>query len=160
MQRTIHILLFTFTCLMLTACGKGDSPDKPGGSAPNNPSSSAKIEDRVKARLTELLGLVKAGKNAEAAAYIVYRGDDEARKWKSVCDYSAADEKRQVDRVCDDLREVIALGKPTFVKFDSEKESEGTWLVWEVKFGEGDSAKSIHMACLEIDGKIALGDVD
>ncbi len=134
-------MLMLLACL--TACGGG-----------------ASLEGKTKDRLIEVIKLIKADNRPELARHVIYRGENEARKWKAVSDYTVEEEKANVDRVCKRMAKFVALGEPTFVDFKADKQSEGVWLVWKVRFGEGDKAKTIHMACLEINGRPELGDLD
>ncbi|MHC4832269.1 MAG: hypothetical protein ACYTFT_18290 [Planctomycetota bacterium] len=131
--------------LVLGACG-GDEP----GSAGAGPKA------RAQAAIRALIVAAKAKDSRAAAGRVVYRGDDKARRWKSLVDPSDADELRQVERLCKRIRKLMGGAEPTFVSFRSETESEGTWMVWKVQ-GE---TKSASFACLDIDGTVALGDID
>ena len=142
--------LFLAASLLLPACGDGETPG--GGGA--NPLATK--EGRAKAALEVLFAAVRQGDAAEAARHIVYRGADKARKWKSVCDYSQDEDKPHVDRLMARIGPWIGDDAVEFVEFRSETESEGEWLVWKVK-GSGATA---WFACLDIDGTVALGDVD
>ena len=61
-----------------------------------------------------------------------------------------------VDRAGGGIRKLLRGGKPEFVAFETETEPEGEWLAWTVKFGENKAV----FAMLDIDGQIALGDID
>jgi len=148
-----HHTLLALPCtllalLTLAACGN------PTSDTPANATSSP--QDRARAALTQLFSDVRSGDNAAAAGHLVYRGRDKARKWKSLCDYKQPTDKMQVDAICKRLRQWLGTGDVEFVSFRSDTESEGTWLVWRVK---APGATAMY-ACLDIDGTIALGDVD
>jgi hypothetical protein len=72
MKSITAILLLTFG---LGLCNLSSWTKKP------NQSSGTK-EEIVKARITELFDLCKAGKNSEAASYMMYRGPDQSRSGK------------------------------------------------------------------------------
>ncbi len=139
--------------VLLTGCGSGDAVKDKSSSEPGA---------KVKVRLIELLAHIKEGKKAEAAKWIVFRGEDDkdARNWKDVCDYARESDKKRVDVVFRKLQPVVAAGAPKFIKYSEDKESEGTWLIWEVRFGEGESARTASLASLEIKGEPALGDME
>lgn len=118
------------------------------------------VEARAKARLLQLFDLARAGKDDEAAAYVVYRGADPERSLKDVSRYWVPDEKAAVDSVCRRVRELLQRGKPTFVKFQQQLQEEGMWLVWLVAFGEGREARQHSFSCLETKEGIAVLDVD
>lgn len=132
----------------------------PAPVAPAKP-AEALLGERVEARLRAFFEVVLAGGGEAAAPFVVYRGDQEReRRWKDVCDYRKPAEAAQVDSVVKRVKKLLTAGAPRFERFHSETESEGTWLVWHVVFGEGDGAKKAACACLEVQGRIAVGDID
>ncbi|MHC5010788.1 MAG: hypothetical protein ACYTG6_07530 [Planctomycetota bacterium] len=159
-MRRRHGLLLAFVllsgCVLFPTCGGDDDAGNGGGTTP----APASKEDRTKAALLTLFEHVNAGRASEAAGHIVYRGTDADRKWKDVYAYEDEDDKRSVDRAIAEIRDLLSGGAPTFEEFMSETESEGEWLIWRVRFGEGDGAKTGLFACLDIDGTIAVGDID
>ena len=167
--RTIRSSLALVFAGVLSACGEPEKPAPPttGGpmkvEAPAPPLQAAKAftpEERTRVRLTAFFDVVRAQVPSAAAPFIVYRGDDPARRWKDVSNYAAEDEKKRVDDLFTEAWNHLVLGTPRFLTFRSEKQSEGTWLVWEIAFGEGDGAKRAAYACLEVKGTIELGDID
>src|SRR3972149_10018898 len=116
--------------------------------------------ENVKERLQELFVLASYEKNDQAASYIVYRGSDETRRWKDVYIYTNENEDKEVNRGCKDIKEMLANGGDyKFLKFKTETESEGEWCIWEVQFTQGEK-KKVYFACLKINGKYCLGDID
>jgi hypothetical protein len=115
-----------------------------------------------KAAANTLFGFVKESDFKSAAPLIVYRGKDEARKWKTVCDYSQAEEKSQVDKTCSKIRGMMRdLDHQEFGSYLTETESEGTWHIWEVSFFYTDGTdQTVILAFLEINGVMALGDIE
>ncbi|MDF1702633.1 MAG: hypothetical protein P1V36_15900 [Planctomycetota bacterium] len=140
--RRIGVLLLS---LALAACGDPGPAEQP-----------ATPQARTQAALQDIFALVRAQDTAALAPRIVYRGEDETRPWKDVCRYDAPDEKPRVDKMAARVGKLLGDGTPVFSAWRSETESEGTWLVWKVKGVAG----SAWFACLEIDGVIALGDID
>lgn len=139
--------LVALACIALPLAGCGN--DGPSGT------NAMTKEDRTRAALESLFASVRADDAKAAAARIVYRGKDKDRKWKSVYD-PAKDDALDIKRAMDGIRRKLGEGTPEFVEFRSETESEGEWLVWKVKTEKGET----WFACLEIDGTIALGDMD
>ena len=139
-------------CVCLVACGDDEGA---GGGAGGGGASGSK-EDRTKAALQQLFDRVKADDAPGASKWIVYRGSDAKRKWKAVVGYRSDEDKARVTRVMRSLKKYLDAGSPQFESFETEKESEGEWLIWRVKFGDEQAA----FACLDIDGTIALGDID
>lgn len=120
--------------------------------------------DRTKARLEEFFAVVRKGGGAAAAPFVVYRLDENReRRWKDTCNYDREAERKHVDAVVARVKKLLDLGEPRFVAFRSERESEGTWLVWDLSLGgaePGDKVKKAAFACLDLGGRIALGDID
>jgi hypothetical protein len=128
---------------------------KPAGPDPRNVEIEPAKRDAVKQRLVALLELARDKKFADGAPFVVYRGDDPARKpWQETCDY--ARDKLRVDVMLTRLRRLLAKGEPVFTGFQAQRQSEGLWLVWSTTFGD----TKTELACLELDGKIAIGDID
>ncbi|MDA1195768.1 MAG: hypothetical protein O2894_11360, partial [Planctomycetota bacterium] len=130
---------------LLAGCGD----PTPGPAAPPDQ------RDRTRAAILEIIELARADNGPGLAARVVYRGDDPARRWKSVCNYADPEEKRYVDSTAARIKKDMVTGELAFVEWRSETESEGTWLVWKVK-----GATAAWFACLDIDGTVAVGDID
>ncbi len=62
----------------------------------------------------------------KAASLIVYRGSNEQRKWKDVCNYSNEKEKQYIDNICTRINGTINQGaKYQIKKYFTESETEG-----------------------------------
>lgn len=97
----------------------------------------------------------------KAAPYIIYRGDDKKRNWKDFADYSRADEKKQVDGVCERMNRTANQDSAyTITKYITETESEGTWHVLLVSYKKKGVEKTTAYAFLKIGKKFGLGDID
>lgn len=132
-----------------------DSSRKPVPPDRRNVEIEPAKQESVKQRLVALFGLARAKKFADAAEYVVYRGEDPARKpWHEVCDYTR--DKQRVDVMLTRIGRLLQKGEPVFTGFQAQRQSEGVWLVWSATFGP----KKAELACLELDGKIAIGDID
>ena len=106
-------LLILFSLALLTACSATQITRK---------SNDAKVQDQLEALFTAC----QDQDYATAAASIVYRGNDEARRWKAVSNYEAEDDKSYVDRVCKDIRDLLAGSDSyTWGAYLEEAESEG-----------------------------------
>lgn len=118
-------------------------------------------KENVKQTIKKLFELVEAGKSNQLANYIVYRGNDKNRKWKDNCHYDVEEEKYQVQNLHQKIADRYLPYKYEFVNFFSEKESEGEWLVWEMKFFTGDDeTKKVYFAFLKVNDQYLLGDID
>ena len=97
----------------------------------------------------------------KAAPYIIYRGDDTKRKWKDFANYSNADEKKQVDAICERINRTANQDTAySITQYITETESEGTWHVLMVNYKKNSAERSIAFAFLRIGKKFGLGDID
>ena len=163
------------TVLLLAACGAPSTHvepvaplEAPAPAPPNppeepgpEPAGPLAEDDAVKQRIEELFMLCKNGDYDEAAGYIVYRGEDELRQWKTVCDYSIEEDRKATHGVCNRVSAALSASDSwEFEDFETEEESEGLWLVWEVVFWKGGQRQVVIFAFLEVEGVYALGDID
>jgi hypothetical protein len=137
-----------------------------------NAGNTAKDSARVAKRLISLLELCKKqaeqdstfkqGSFSKAAGYVVYREEgDVKRRWKDTCNYTSEDERKAVDGICYRLHSNLnADPNYKIVKYQSETESEGTWMVLTVNYMKNGVAKKMMVAFLEIKGVLAIGDID
>ncbi len=117
--------------------------------------------DAVKKDLLKLFKSCKAERYAEAAAHIVYRGPDAKRKWIDIYDYSQPTERAEVEGVCENIKVLLQESDSyEFAKFFEETESEGRWLVWEIKFKKREKEGAVLFALLKVKGRYAVGDID
>jgi hypothetical protein len=104
----------------------------------------------------------KLGTFYKAAPFIVYRGDDKKRAWKTMSDYTNEYEKKGVDDVCERINRTANQDSSGYkiTKYFTEKESEGTWHVLMVSYKKKGMEKSAAFAFLKIGQKFGLGDID
>lgn len=132
--------------------------------------SNAADSTQVAQRLIALLDICKKGMPSDitkpasvssAAGYVVCRIDDPKRKWKDTCNYAVADERKEVDGICYRLHSNINQD-PNYkiVKYESETESEGKWMVLTIEYTKNDVPKKMSVAFLKIKGVLAIGDID
>ena len=115
---------------------------------------------KVKATIQKMFSIVEEGKSMELAKYIVYRGDDRDRKWKDYCRYENLQEKHQVQSIHQRIVDRYLPYDYKFIKFLSQKESEGEWLVWQLNFQTDKGLKEVYFAFLKVGDKYLLGDID
>lgn len=98
----------------------------------------------------------------QAAPYIVYRGDDKKRAWKTMSDYTNAYEKKGVDDACERINRTANQDSTGYkiIKYMTEKESEGTWHVLVVSYKKRGEIKTAAFAFLRIGNRFGLGDID
>ncbi len=120
-------------------------------------SNDEKVQDRIEA----LFAACQGQDHATAAAAIVYRGNDQARRWKAVTNYDDPDEKQYVDEVCREIRDLLANSDSyDWGEYLEETESEGTWHMQAVQFVKNLQRQERHFAFLMIGDVFALGDID
>ena len=120
-----------------------------------------KRDQQVKRGLKELFGLCQARDLRKAAAYCVYRGSDERRRWRDVYNPAEKDERAEVTQICARIRAYLDEGAGyEFVRFRTRRESEGEWYWWQVKFRRGKNVQKASFAFLRIRGRYLLGDID
>jgi hypothetical protein len=97
----------------------------------------------------------------KAAPYIVYRGSNAKRKWKTFCNYQLKEDKQGVDGICERFNRTINQpGGYTILRYVTETESEGTWHALEVQFTGKNGITTAQFAFLKIGKRFGLGDID
>ena len=119
-------------------------------------------EAAIQARVNELFELCKAGRNAEAARLIMYRGLDPNRKGKDVANYEESNEKDDVDRRCEDIKARLAASERyDFGNFQTYSKSDGSEVAaTEVRFHHGYVAVGEKFAFSLVNGNYFLVDAD
>lgn len=134
-----------------------------GPAEPPEPRPAQRLtpKEGVRKRIEELFCLCEAGDLEKAAGYVVYRGDDPARRWKTACTLGTEEEREVVAEVCQAISGLLSESDSyEFEQFETEAESEGTWYVWKVAFRRGGEKMDVAFAFLEVEGTYALGDID
>lgn len=97
----------------------------------------------------------------KAAPYIIYRGTDETRKWKTFADYTKAEDKTGVDNICLRLNGSINMDTAwKIVSYRTEKESEGVWHALTISYVRKGVPKQAVVAFLKVNNRFGLGDID
>ncbi|MEZ5441417.1 MAG: hypothetical protein R3F15_08030 [Lysobacterales bacterium] len=135
------IVLGVLPVVLLSACGKAAPQDQ--------------VATQVQRLVTACSN--KIGDYSGAAGLVAYNGSDKARKFKALA--SAEGEERGIlNSTCYQISKLLdGKGDYELLGFSEEAESEGTWYVQQVRFGSGREAA---LAFIEIDGTLALGDID
>jgi hypothetical protein len=103
----------------------------------------------------------KKGMFYKAAPYIVYKGDNEKRKWKDVANYNDPKEKEQVDNVCLKINGSVNQDSAyKIIRYLTQTESEGKWYVLLISYTRKGKEKHAAYAFLKIKDRFALGDID
>ncbi len=111
------------------------------------------LEGKVK----NIIALVKGDSLQGFAENLVYRGDDESRKWKSQLNFNDASEKQHATDFMQRVRRSIT-GCDDYKTNEvrTESESEGLWIVLPLQCGN----KTVSFAFLRINNELLLGDID
>jgi hypothetical protein len=97
----------------------------------------------------------------KAAPHIVYRGDDEKRKWKAAANYADPKEKDQVNHICYKINETVNQDSSyKIVGYITQNESEGKWHGLMVTYVKKGKEKKAIFAFLKIGDRFLLGDID
>ena len=115
--------------------------------------------------LKKLLKIYKednaASDKVNLAPYIVYKGTDEERSWKSTCNYNKEDDKKRVDEMFVKIKKSIRLGSNyTIIHYLTEKESEGVWHVLVTELKKDGELQHVAYAFLRLGNKFYLGDIE
>lgn len=141
--------LTVFACLLavMTLVSACDKKEEEKGETPQ-----AELEAQLSAAHAACL----AGDMAKAAPFWAYTGNDKAKKYKAI---ATAEDTDRVSAACGQLTrlEGDAAGFEA-TGYKTEKESEGTWHILEIKGKK--SGKEGMAGFLEIDGKYVIGDID
>ncbi len=117
-------------------------------------------EEEVKQTLFTIFELSKENKYEQLAPYLVYRGNDEQRKWKDICNLNHPDEVEQLKLLSKEINRLHQISEPKFVEFIQQEESEGKWYVWKLEFKNDTKTRPAYFAFLKINGQYAIGDID
>jgi len=105
--------------------------------------------------------VTRLGTFYKLAPYIVYRGEDTKRAWKTPANYKNEEEKKGVDEVGLRINNGINQDSAfTINGYRSETEREGTWHVLTINYMRKGKPKVAYFAFLKINGKFLLGDID
>lgn len=119
----------------------------------NQPGFSKKIQDRVK----EIIDFAKQNNVQAFTESLVYRGEDETRRWKTALSLQDTEESRQAEKWMNRIRNSFELcSEYSFAAIRTDREEEGTWMVQPVHCGE----RTIYFAFLKIGDRYLLGDMD
>ena len=140
MKTLKHTLLIALVA-SLAACGESGTP-----------------RERVESNLSKLVKACsdKGGDYSGAAGLVAYSGSDRDRKYKDLASAEGED-RSSLNKACYKISQLMnKKNSYTLMKFEEEPESEGTWYIQTVKFDGG----TAQLAFLDIDGTMALGDID
>lgn len=105
----------------------------------------------------KIVAAVKANNLDEFGQYLVYRGQDESKLWRTAANMGDSSERRQatqlMQRVSRNLENCNNYKTGNFV---TNRESEGVWITWPLDCGD----KIVTLHYLRVNGKLMLGDTD
>jgi hypothetical protein len=115
------------------------------------------FQQSVEKHVTQLINWAKNGNIKEFAGFVVYRGEDKNRSWKSAINMQDDEENKQAINIMEKVQRVIKdCNNFSFGKIHAERESEGYWIVQPVICGD----KTVSIAFLKINDKLLMGDID
>jgi hypothetical protein len=115
------------------------------------------FQKSLRNRVKQLVDFARDNKTKEFTECMVYRGEDESRKWKSAMTTADPDENGRVALLMKIIQtEMQDCQDYSYNKTTTDQESEGTWIVQPVICGES----TVYFAFLRIDGKLLLGDIE
>ena len=117
------------------------------------PDFKKNIEDMTR----KIINDVKANDLESFGQQIIYRGDDESRRWRSGVNMSDSLEKQQATEFMQKVfRNIENCNNYETGEILTGRESEGVWIVLPMKCGN----KIISFAYLRVNEKLMLGDTD
>lgn len=100
---------------------------------------------------------VKENNIGSFAQQIIYRGNDESRRWRSGVNINDSLEKRQASELMEKVsRHIEKCDVYETGEIITERESEGVWIVLPMKCGD----RVISFAYLRVNNRLMLGDTD
>jgi hypothetical protein len=119
--------------------------------------SKPEFKKEIEELSAKLIAAAKANKLDEFSQHLVYRGDDENRRWKTALNVNDSLERRQAAELMQSVsRNMEACDNYKTGNIVTERESAGVWIVWPMDCGN----KIVTFAYLRINGKLLLGDTD
>ncbi len=128
----------------------------------NEAKNNLQIHDTAfKKSMEEKLALIiSAVKNKDINTFadcLLYRGDDEARKWASALNKTDPAELQMANEFLEKINNSLKdCAQYTTGEIFSEKESEGEWIILPIQC----SSKTVQFAFLKVKDQLLLGDVD
>lgn len=105
----------------------------------------------------KLIEAAKANNIDEFGQYLLYRGDNERKKWKTPLNLNDSLERRQaldlMRRVQGNIEQCDNYQTGNIV---TNREAEGVWITWPMNCGN----KIVLLSYMRVDGKLLLGDTD
>ncbi len=100
---------------------------------------------------------VKENNFESFAQQIIYRGNEESRRWRSGVNTNDSLEKRQATEFMQEVgRQIEKCDGYETGEIITERQSEGVWIILPVKCGD----RIISFAYLRVNNKLMLGDTD
>jgi hypothetical protein len=117
------------------------------------PDFKKNIEDVTR----KIINDVKENNIESFAQQIIYRGNEESRRWRSGVNINDSLERRQAEEFMQKVGSHIEKCDTYEAgEIMTERESEGVWIVLPMKCGD----KIISFAYLRVNNKLMLGDTD
>jgi len=115
------------------------------------------FEKNINELSARLIAAAKANNVNEFGQYLLYRGDDERKKWRTRLNMYDSSERKQaielMQRVSHNMEDCATYQTGNIV---TKREAEGVWVTWPMNCG----SKIITLSYLYLDGKWLLGNSD
>jgi hypothetical protein len=119
--------------------------------------SKPEFRKNIQELSSKLIAAAKSGNLNEFGQHLVYRGDVESRRWRTVLNLNDSTERKQAAELMQQVQRYMdGCDKYETGNFVTERESEGVWIVWPMNCGN----KIVTLAYLRINGKLLLGDAN
>jgi len=119
--------------------------------------SKPEFKKSIEELSSNLIAAVKSDNLDEFGQHLVYRGNDESKRWRTALNINDSTERKQAAELMQRVKRYMeGCDKYETGNFVTERESEGVWIVWPMNCGN----KIVTLAYLRINGKLLLGDTD
>jgi hypothetical protein len=119
----------------------------------NKPEFKKSIEDIS----NKLIAAAKANDLNEFGQYLIYRGADESRLWRSAVNMNDSTERKMAAQFMERVnRNLQNCDKYKTGNFVTNRESEGLWITWPLDC----DSRIVTLHYLRVNGQLLLGDTD
>ena len=123
--------------------------------------ANPETEEILKQEFEKMLEYCRSSQDDKVANYIVYRGDDEARRWKDLANYDNEIERERIVRFRKDIvKDYLKYTNIEYLKYMEMEQKGKMWYVLQVKFSNDTDNETVYFAFLKINGHFAIGDID
>jgi len=119
--------------------------------------SKPEFRNSLEEKVRKIISFVNDNDLTDFATCLVYRGEDENRKWRSELNVNEISERQQAAEFMQKVKRSIKdCNDYTASDIRSERESEGTWIILPMRC----ALKTVSFAFLQVNNVLLLGDID